>query len=307
MGRFQNRFYGYRTPIVYEIFEHKALFQNIPWAMVVRIQYRQNDDEIINELLLSAVDVVYTDVMSQKLIDAALDMGIIIFHTEQLPGFRETHEFFKDLYTAGGYKGSPIREWLLSALDLAGGIVGSIMAVILTVILTPIIKLDSKGPVLFRQERIGLDGRRFMCMKFRTMSNDAERRKDAMAKESNIMDGQMFKVENDDRITKVGRFLRKTSLDEFPQFWNVLAGDMSIVGTRPPTTDEIHKYETQHKQRLIRKPGITGMWQTSGRNKITSFAQVVALDMEYITNRTLRNYIKILFRTVSSVKSMEGK
>ena len=139
------------------------------------------------------------------------------------------------------------------------------------------------------------------------MSNDAERRKDAMAKESNMMDGQMFKVENDDRITKVGRFLRKTSLDEFPQFWNVLAGDMSIVGTRPPTTDEIHKYETHHKQRLIRKPGITGMWQTSGRNKITNFAQVVALDMEYITNRTLRNYVKILFRTVSSVKGMEGK
>ena len=126
-----------------------------------------------------------------------------------------------------------------------------------------------------------------------------ERKKELMDK--NKMDGLMFKMDNDPRITKVGRFIRKTSIDELPQFFNVLKGDMSLVGTRPPTVDEFKQYETYHKRRLSVKPGITGLWQVSGRNRITNFEDVVKLDLKYIDNWSIALDIKILFKTVAVV------
>ena len=134
---------------------------------------------------------------------------------------------------------------------------------------------------------------------------DAEERKKELMK-NNEMDGLMFKMEDDPRITKVGKFIRKTSLDEFPQFWNVLVGDMSLVGTRPPTEDEFNKYNGHYKRRLMMTPGITGLWQVSGRSSITDFDEVVKLDLEYIDNWSLLGDIKILFKTVISVIKRDG-
>lgn len=189
--------------------------------------------------------------------------------------------------------------------DIIGGLVGTFLFLLMYPFIAIAIKLDSPGPVLFKQKRVGMRGRIFTLYKFRTMYVDAEeRKKELMA--HNIMKGSMFKIENDPRITRVGRFLRKTSLDEFPQFLNVLKGEMSIVGTRPPTLDEIEKYKPQHWKRLMFKPGITGLWQISGRNKITDFEKIVELDCKYLENWRFLNDIKIVLKTIWIILKREG-
>ena len=167
------------------------------------------------------------------------------------------------------------------------------------------IKLESPGPLFFSQKRVGRNGRIFKIYKFRSMYADAEERKKELM-EQNEMDGLMFKMTDDPRITKIGKFIRKTSLDELPQFWNVLKGDMSLVGTRPPTVDEFEKYESHHKRRLSMKPGITGKWQVSGRSDIQDFEEVVKLDCEYIDEWSPFLDIQILFKTVGVVLTHKG-
>lgn len=183
------------------------------------------------------------------------------------------------------------------SLDYLGGIVGFIIFLVAFVILAPIIKIDSKGPVLFKQQRVGKNGRVFNCYKFRSMVSNAEEQKQKLMSQ-NEMSGLMFKMENDPRITKIGRFIRKTSLDELPQFINVLKGDMSLVGTRPPTLEEYNQYEPKHKARVSMSPGLTGLWQVSGRSNIKNFEDVVRLDMQYIDNWSIFLDIKIIFKTV---------
>jgi lipopolysaccharide/colanic/teichoic acid biosynthesis glycosyltransferase len=177
----------------------------------------------------------------------------------------------------------------------------------------PVIKKASPGPVFFSQERVGKNGRIFRIYKFRSMYLDAEDRlKDLMAQ--NEMQGHMFKMENDPRIIGsekgpgkgIGNFIRKTSIDELPQFWNILKGEMSLVGTRPPTKNEYEQYELHHKIRLSMKPGLTGMWQTSGRSDITDFEEIVKLDTKYIENWSLGLDIKLLFKTILVVLNREG-
>lgn len=190
-------------------------------------------------------------------------------------------------------------------LDIVGSLVGMAILGIATVFVAPAIKLESPGPVFFGQTRIGKNGRRFTFYKFRSMYKDAEaRKKELMAK--NEVQGLMFKMEDDPRITKVGKFIRKTSIDELPQFWNVLRGDMSLVGTRPPTVDEFEQYEAKHKCRLSMTPGLTGMWQISGRSDIKDFDEVVKLDMQYIDNWTILKDIEILIMTVFVVFAGKG-
>ena len=190
-------------------------------------------------------------------------------------------------------------------LDLVGALVGCVFLGILTVIVGPMIKLESPGPIFFAQKRVGRNGRIFKMYKFRSMYADAEeRKKELMAQ--NEMNGLMFKMENDPRITKVGAFLRKTSLDEFPQFINILKGDMSLVGTRPPTLDEFAQYSPYHKKRLSFRPGLTGMWQVSGRSDITDFEEIVKLDVEYIDNWSFWLDIKILLKTFLEVFTQKG-
>ena len=189
------------------------------------------------------------------------------------------------------------RRLIKRLMDIVGGIVGLLITAVFTPFIAAAIKLDSKGPVFFSQIRIGKNGRRFKIYKFRSMYVDAEKRKQELM-DKNEMRGLMFKMEDDPRITKVGRFIRKTSMDELPQFYNVLKGDMSLVGTRPPTEDEFKQYSLYYRRRLCMTPGLTGMWQVSGRSDIEEFEEVVKLDLEYIDNWSLGLDIKILFKTI---------
>ena len=202
-------------------------------------------------------------------------------------------------------------------LDIAGGLVGSLLALLVMLIVGPIIKITSPGPILFKQTRVGLNGKKFQMYKLRSMYIDAEERKAELLAQNRVSDGMMFKLDWDPRIignrivdgkqkTGIGEFIRKTSLDEFPQFFNVLLGQMSLVGTRPPTVDEWEKYQYHHRARLATKPGITGMWQVSGRSQITDFEEVVRLDMEYIQNWSLGLDIKILLKTFKVVLAGRG-
>ena len=190
-------------------------------------------------------------------------------------------------------------------LDIIGGIVGLILTGVFVIIIGPAIVIESPGPIFFSQTRIGKNGRRFKIYKFRSMYMDAEERKKELM-EKNKMSGLMFKMDDDPRITKVGKFIRKTSIDEFPQFLNVLKGDMSLVGTRPPTEDEFKQYKARYKKRLAMKPGITGLWQVSGRSSITDFEDVVKLDVQYIENWSFGLDLKILIQTVLVVLKHDG-
>jgi exopolysaccharide biosynthesis polyprenyl glycosylphosphotransferase len=190
-------------------------------------------------------------------------------------------------------------------LDIIGGTIGAIFFLFMYPFVAIAIKLDSPGPVIFRQKRMGRNGRIFYLYKFRSMYLDAEQRKQELL-DRNEMDGIMFKLKDDPRITKVGRWLRKTSLDEFPQFVNVLKGEMSLVGTRPPTLDEVEKYKPWHLRRISAKPGITGLWQVSGRNKITNFDEIVELDCRYLDQWRFSDDLKILLKTVFVVLKRKG-
>ena len=190
-------------------------------------------------------------------------------------------------------------------MDIAGALVGLVIAVIAGVILAPFLLLESPGPLIFKQKRVGVNGRVFDFYKFRSMYADAEERKKELMKQNEVQ-GLMFKMENDPRITKVGAFIRKTSIDELPQFWNVLKGDMSLVGTRPPTLDEYEQYSYYQKRRISFRPGITGLWQISGRSDIKDFDEVVKLDLEYIDNWSLFLDIKIIFKTIGVVLLGKG-
>ncbi len=188
-------------------------------------------------------------------------------------------------------------------LDIVGAIIGLVALAILFVPLAIIIKLDSAGPIFYRQERFGLQGRPFTLWKFRSMVQDAD---DLKALVKNEAQGLIFKNEQDPRITRVGRFLRRTSLDEFPQFWNVLLGDMSLVGTRPPTRDEVSRYDDCHWQRLNVKPGLTGEWQVNGRSAIKDFEQVVALDLRYQQRWSPLYDLQIIWQTIVVLLKRSG-
>lgn len=190
-------------------------------------------------------------------------------------------------------------------LDILGGLAGGAILLLMLPFVALAIRLDSPGPIFFRQIRVGRNNRHFALFKFRTMYADAEARKQELLCH-NEMQGCMFKMKDDPRITRVGRFLRKMSLDEFPQFINVLSGDMSLVGTRPPTPDEVNLYEPWQRRRISMKPGITGLWQVSGRNRIKDFQDVVALDLAYIDGWRFIHDIEILMKTVRVVLARDG-
>lgn len=182
-------------------------------------------------------------------------------------------------------------------IDIIGSLVGLMITFVVGLVLAPFLLLESPGPLIFKQKRVGVNGRIFDFYKFRSMYADAEERKKELMAQNEVR-GLMFKMENDPRITKVGAFIRKTSIDELPQFWNVLKGDMSLVGTRPPTLDEYQQYSYYQKRRISFRPGITGLWQISGRSDITDFDEVVKLDLEYIDNWSVLLDIKIILKTV---------
>jgi lipopolysaccharide/colanic/teichoic acid biosynthesis glycosyltransferase len=188
-----------------------------------------------------------------------------------------------------------VRSWVKRVLDVIGAIVGLGITAILLIPIGIAIKLDSPGPIFFSQIRCGWMGRRFRLWKLRSMCTNAEALKSQV---ENKVEGPLFKNDNDPRITKVGRFLRRTSLDELPQFLNVLKGDMSLVGTRPPTPDEVERYEVPEWQRLDVKPGMTGEWQVNGRSKITKFEDVIKMDLQYQKNWSLIYDLKLIVKTI---------
>ena len=203
-------------------------------------------------------------------------------------------------------------------MDICGGIVGMILTGIITIFLAPAIYIASPGPIFFSQMRVGKNGKLFKIYKFRSMYMDAEERKAELMKENKMSSNLMFKLDFDPRIignkvlpdgtkkTGIGQFIRSTSLDEFPQFLNVLLGQMSLVGFRPALKSEYEEYEYHHRARIAMKPGITGMWQVSGRSDITDFEEVVKLDTEYIRNWSMGLDFRILFKTVAAVLKRDG-
>lgn len=203
-------------------------------------------------------------------------------------------------------------------MDIIGGVIGCLITGILYLILAPFIKKESPGPVFFSQTRVGKNGKPFKLYKFRSMYQDAEERKKELMDQNRVKDGMMFKLEFDPRVignkidkegnkkTGIGEFIRKYSLDEFPQFYNVLKGDMSLVGTRPPLVEEYQAYSAHHKARLAMKPGLTGMWQVSGRSNIMDFEEVVKLDTQYINNWSIGLDLKILIKTFFVVLKKDG-
>ncbi len=283
------------------------------------IDYVRN--EWVDEVFISSLPDEYN---TKDYIQDFLDMGVVV-HQElvNMNEFVDRNEFVERMgsytvLTASINSVSPIEAFLKRVMDILGGLVGCLITGILYIFLAPLIKKESPGPVFFSQERIGRNGKKFKMYKFRSMYLDAEERKKELMAENRVGSGMMFKLDWDPRIigakklpdgtTKkgIGNIIRDWSLDEFPQFFNVLKGDMSLVGTRPPTLDEWEKYENHHRARMSVKPGVTGMWQVSGRSNITDFEEVVALDRKYIANWSLALDIKILFKTFVVVFKKEG-
>ncbi|MBR3106681.1 MAG: sugar transferase [Clostridia bacterium] len=208
--------------------------------------------------------------------------------------------------------------FLKRLIDIAGGLAGTIMTGLIFIFVAPLIYIKSPGPIFFTQKRVGRNGRIFKMYKFRSMYMDAEKRKAELMAKNKVQSDLMFKMDDDPRIIGsekkgrdgkpkgIGNFIRNTSLDEFPQFYNVLKGDMSLVGTRPPTVDEWNNYDPHHRIRMSTKPGITGMWQVSGRSEITDFEEVVELDKQYIEHWSIWMDFKILAKTVQVVLKHEG-
>ena len=192
----------------------------------------------------------------------------------------------------------PLPYWK-RAVDIVGAVLFLSVASPLYLLIAVLIKLTSGGPVLFRQIRVGLGGRRFSMYKFRTMVEDAETLKDGL-QDRNEQDGPVFKIRNDPRVTRLGRFLRKFSLDEFPQMWNVLVGEMSLVGPRPPLPEEVASYEPWQLGRLYVTPGLTCFWQVSGRSRL-SFTQWMRMDLRYVSRRSPWVDAKLLAETVPAI------
>lgn len=199
-----------------------------------------------------------------------------------------------------GIRGSAKR-----ALDVIGAGLGLLLLGPLLLMIALLVKLDSPGPVLFKQKRVGLNGCEFWMYKFRSMVIDAEAQLEDLKAKNEVEGGVTFKIAQDPRITRLGRILRKTSLDEFPQLFNVLRGEMSLVGPRPPLPKEVVLYTAEQKRRLTVIPGCTGLWQISGRSK-TTFKRMIELDLEYIEKWSLRRDILIMFKTIRVVLKMEG-
>lgn len=286
------------------------------------------DDDAILRLKEQWVDEVLVlqsagENIDQELLDILTDMGITVHFTVALLNDENWPSLV--LSTIGDYKvltSSPRNiypEQMIAkrVMDIAGGIVGSGITMILFIFVAPAIYIKSPGPVFFKQDRVGKNGKVFQMYKFRSMYLDAEDRKTALM-DQNKMDGLMFKMDDDPRIIGsekkdrngkpkgVGNFIRNTSIDEFPQFFNVLKGDMSLVGTRPPLLNEWEKYDIHHRARMTTKPGITGLWQISGRNEITDFEEVVKLDKQYIKNWSISEDIRILMKTIVVVAKRKG-
>ena len=278
-------------------------------------------DEWVDEVLIPPCS---EDEYPEKMADIFLEMGIAV-HTgiakngTAQGGYKQIEKIGDyTVVTSSENYANPSELLVKRGMDIVGGLVGCLFTLIIMIFVGPAIYIASPGPIFFSQERVGRNGRKFKMYKFRSMYMDAEERKKELAAQNKVGDGMMFKMDFDPRIignkvlpngkkkTGIGQFIRKTSLDEFPQFFNILVGDMSLVGTRPPTLDEWEKYEPHHRARMSFRPGLTGLWQVSGRSNITDFEEVVKLDTQYIREWSVKNDLRIIFKTITSVLKSDG-
>lgn len=298
--------------------------KNVTGEVIKNIKVEASENEISEYLCNIWVDEVFISLndkyenMEEKLVEDCLLMGITIHQNlakiVSEPGKVRMVERMNDytVLTSAINTVSVVESIIKRIIDIIGGLVGLIFTGILFIFVAPAIYIKSPGPIFFKQLRVGKNGKKFYIYKFRSMYLDAEERKAELMSQNKVKDGRMFKMENDPRIIGgengkgIGNFIRKTSIDEFPQFLNILKGDMSLVGTRPPTVDEWEKYELHHRARLAIKPGLTGMWQVNGRSDITDFEEVVKLDTKYIMNWSLGKDIKILLQTIWVVLRRKG-
>lgn len=285
-------------------------YEGVPVVATYDTMFQYAKEQIVDEVF---INVPYdTGEALAKVVNSFEDMGATVHVTiEVLNHFDEYHKSFNMMGSIPVVTfANQHYDWKLllvkRIMDIAGAMVGLLITVVVTIFLAPPLLIESPGPLFFAQKRVGKNGRFFKIYKFRSMYRDAEERKKELESQ-NEMNGFMFKMKDDPRITKVGKFIRKTSIDELPQFYNVLKGDMSLVGTRPPTVDEFRQYESHQKRRLSAKPGITGLWQVSGRNNINDFEDVVRLDVQYIDNWSIGLDIKILLKTVKVVFEKGGE
>ena len=266
-------------------------------------------EEIIQKIKYEPVDAVYTDIVDYDLFRAVIIAGAVLYVPEEIEGMKtwRVHKFGKTVHSIGGTKKSPVYQRAKRAIDVAGGCVGLALYLASYPLVGAAIKAEDGGPVIYKQKRVGYNGREFEMYKYRSMRTDADEIKKKLAEQNQMCGNYMFKMDNDPRITQVGKFIRKTSIDELPQFVNVLKGDMSLVGTRPPIDSEVSNYKARHKARLSAKPGITGVWQTQGRNRISNFEDVVNLDKKYIMNESIAEDLSIIGKTVGAVINKDGE
>ncbi len=290
------------------------------------VGHLNNLPEIIRELAIQEVIITDGDVPTEKFFESMMELG-----REHKVEFRLAPSLFNFLPQKTSVEQIGVlpmvrlfREPLSDAERFIKRVSDIFISSISLLIISPLwlvisifIKIDSKGEILFKQERVGMDGRKFLCYKFRTMRTDADdsihreayrKNIEGKAKEANAGDDEkpvFGKVKNDPRVTKIGRFLRRSSLDELPQLLNVLKGDMSIIGPRPPIPYEVEEYEIWHRKRLDMKPGITGLWQVSGRNRLT-FEEMVKIDLYYIENWSLWLDLKIILLTFPAIVRGDG-
>lgn len=291
---------------------------------ILGIKVVSDKENVLDYICKSWVDEIFINVTEEysdteeKLIDDCVIMGITVHkklaRTQNMQGCMRMVQRMSEytVLSSSVRTVSTLQMIIKRVIDIIGGLVGLLFTGILFIFVAPAIYIKSPGPIFFKQWRVGRNGKKFQIYKFRSMYMDAEERKAELMAKNKIKDGMMFKIENDPRIIGgengkgIGNFIRNTSIDEFPQFLNVLKGDMSLVGTRPPTLDEWEKYKLHHRKRMAVKPGLTGMWQVSGRSDITDFEEVVRLDTEYIMNWSFGKDIMILLKTVKVVLFGKG-
>lgn len=313
----------------YEIQGMCILGENCVGQTIENVPVTSCHDTLVDFLCDKWVDEVYVSPAASSLIpnetfDVLTEMGIVVHVELDKVGskswqIRQVQKIGNQVVQTLSMTNVGIRQAILKrCMDIAGGIVGCLITLLLTLVLAPMIYVQSPGPIFFAQTRVGKNGRKFKMYKFRSMYPDAEARKQELMKENRINGGLMFRLDADPRIIGckirsdgtvkkgLGNFMRDFCLDEFPQFYNVLKGDLSLVGTRPPTVDEWEKYNLHHRARLSIKPGITGMWQVSGRSKITDFEEVVELDKKYIREWSIGLDLRIILKTVLVVLRKDG-
>lgn len=293
--------------IIYDKLAKSAEIDGIPVVADRDEIFEYSRTHVVDEVLLS---IRVPEEVRRNLTEHFLEMGVTV-HIQLSPSEQDLPNAYAQqiggcsVLTTSIKTASTFQIFVKRIMDIIGSLFGLLATGVFLLIFGPIIYMQSPGPVFFSQMRVGKNGRKFRIYKFRSMYMDAEERKKELMKE-NKMNGLMFKMDDDPRIIPIGKFIRKYSIDEFPQFWNVLKGDMSLVGTRPPTVDEYEQYDLHHKVRLSIKPGLTGMWQVSGRSDITDFEEVVALDNKYIREWSIWLDIKILIETLGAVLGSKG-